>query len=159
IAAAARQRQVAGGSLKSEAPAKLAEADRGETRDKVSTITGIKRSTLAKAEAIVEAAEAEPEKDGKLLEDMDRTGRVDGPHKRLKNAQAAEAIRRDPPGLPMHGPYRAGIVDPPWASEPDEDRDHGGRGYYPYSTMTPEQVAAMPVPAILAPDASVWLWV
>ena len=40
--------------------------------------------------AIVDAAEAEPERFGKLKEDMDRTGRVNGVYRRLKNAQQAE---------------------------------------------------------------------
>ncbi|OLB72476.1 MAG: hypothetical protein AUI16_20245 [Alphaproteobacteria bacterium 13_2_20CM_2_64_7] len=39
---------------------------------------GKHRTTNAKAEAIVDAAEAEPDRFGKLREDMDRTGRVNG---------------------------------------------------------------------------------
>ena len=91
--------------------------------------------TLAKAEAIVEAAEREPEKFSSLVEAMDRTGRVNGPLKRLQNILATAAIKAEPPPLPMHGPYRAGIIDPPWASEPDVAKDHGARGYYPYPTV------------------------
>ncbi len=48
---------------------------------------------------VVAAGEAEPEKFGKLVEDMDKTGRVNGPYRRLKNAQQAEAIRAEPPPL------------------------------------------------------------
>ena len=60
----------------------------------------------------------------------------------------------------MGGPYRGGIIDVPWASElGDADKDHGARGFYPYTTMTPEQVAAMPVPEILHADTSVWMWI
>ena len=74
-----------------------------------------------KAEAVVEAAEAEPEKYGKLLADMDRTGRANGPFKRLRVMKQAEQIRAEPPPLPGRGPYRGGMIDIPWAYEPDDD--------------------------------------
>jgi ribosomal protein S14 len=78
------------------AGAKLAPAI-GKARDKVAAFTGVKRSTLEKAEAIVKAAEAEPKKFGKLLDDMNRTGRADGVFKRLKVARQAEEIKAEPP--------------------------------------------------------------
>ncbi len=130
------------------------------TRDRIAKATGKGARSLEKAAAIVEAAEREPEKFTPLVEAMDRTGRVNGPYKRLQNIVSAAAIKAEPPPLPMHGPYRAGVVDPPWASEPEDDsKDHGARGYYPYPTMTPEQIAALPVPSILHPDLSIWLWI
>jgi N6-adenosine-specific RNA methylase IME4 len=156
--AVAKERQREGG--RSKASGKLPEAEKGETRAKIAKATGKGARTLAKAEAIIEAAEAEPDKFGKLVEAMDHAGRVNGPYKRLQNIVAADKIKREPPGLPMNGPYRAGLLDPPWASEPDEtDKDHGARGYFPYPTMTPKQIAALPVPSILHADASVWLWI
>jgi hypothetical protein len=45
----------------------------GRAGDKAAKATGMARRTLEKAEAVVAAAEAEPEKFGKLLADMDRT--------------------------------------------------------------------------------------
>ena len=93
-AAKARQ-SMAGGS----APGKLPEAvSEGRARDKVASFVGKSGRTLEKQVAIVEAAEAEPENETlqKLVADMDRTGRVDGPHKRLVVAKKAEAIRREP---------------------------------------------------------------
>ena len=72
----------------------------GRALDKVAGVVGKHRTTIAKAEAIVDAAEAEPEKFGKLLDDMDRTGRVNGPYKRLKVMQQAELIRAEPPPMP-----------------------------------------------------------
>jgi hypothetical protein len=60
---------------------------------------------------VMRAAEAEPEKYGQLAKDMDRTGRVDGPFKRLRNMQAAEKITNEAPPLPMQGPLRAPLDD------------------------------------------------
>ena len=48
---------------------------------------------------------------------MDRTGRVNGVYRRLKNAQQAERIRAEPPPLPGNGPYRVIVADPPWPYE------------------------------------------
>jgi ParB-like chromosome segregation protein Spo0J len=78
----------------------------GKTRDKVAAVTGMSGRTLEKAEAIVDAAEAEPERFGKLREDMDRTGRANGVYRRLKIAKQAALIRAEPPPLPGSGPYR-----------------------------------------------------
>ena len=77
---AARERQ---GTRTDKHPAKLAEGSKGDARDKTAAFTGIKRTTLDKAEAVVAAAEAEPERFGKLKDDMDRTGRVNGVYRRL----------------------------------------------------------------------------
>jgi N6-adenosine-specific RNA methylase IME4 len=89
---------------------------------------------------------------------MDKTGRVNGPYRRLKNIKQAEAIRAEPPPLPNCGPYRAGFVDIPWAYEPD-DENAPQRGVLPYSTLSIEQACALNVGAILHPDCVIGMWV
>ena len=59
------------------------------------------RETARQARAVVEAAEREPEKYGRLVEDMDRSGRVGGVYRRLVVAQKAAAIAAEPPPLPQ----------------------------------------------------------
>lgn len=155
IKEAARERQsMAGGS----APGKLPEATpRGETREVAAKFTGFGARTLDKAEAIVAAAEAEPEKFGKLVEDMDRTGRVDGPFKRLKVARQAEAIRKEPPGLPGKGPYRVIVADPPWPYElRKEDPSH--RATHPYPQQSIDGICRLDVLSIAHEDCILWLW-
>jgi ParB-like chromosome segregation protein Spo0J len=134
----------------------------GRARDKIAAVVGMDPKTIAKAEAIVDAADADPEKFGKLKEQMDRTGNVSGPHKRLTNMRQSEAIKAEPPPLPGKGPYRTGVIDWPWASEPDgQSPAETGRGYFNYPTMTTaEMIAAGPaIRAILNPDAWIWNWV
>jgi ParB family transcriptional regulator, chromosome partitioning protein len=96
IEAEAKERQVIGARAKGKAPANLAGA--GDARDKIAKATGKKRSTLAKAEKVVEAAEAEPQKFAPLVEEMDRTGEVDGPYRRLNasKASASEIASAEP---------------------------------------------------------------
>ena len=104
--AAAQERMRAGRPLEN--------FSKGRALDAVATAIGLHRTTLAEAEAVVAAAEAEPERFGKLLTDMDRVGRANGPFKRLKVARQAEAIRKEPPPLPGNGLYRVAVADPPW---------------------------------------------
>ena len=108
--------------------------------------------------AIVDAAEAEPEKFGKLLDDMDRTGRVNGVYRRLKIAKQAELIRAEPPPLPGNGPYRCITVDVPWPYE-QRSEDPSKRGVRPFPTMSIADICAMKVSDIAHDDCVLWLWV
>jgi N6-adenosine-specific RNA methylase IME4 len=134
----------------------------GGVRDKVAAIGGKSGYTLEKAEAVVDAAEAEPERFGKLKEQMDRTGRVDGAFKRLRNMRQGDALKKEPPAMPGRGPYRVFVFDMPWAAEPDgEPPAETGRGYFDYETMTTAQmvewVKRNKVTALYHPDG-VWAW-
>ena len=113
--------------------------------------------TVDKIAAVVAAAEAEPEKYRKLAADMDRSGRVDAPYRRLRNIKAAEAIRASPPALPGNGPYGAGFVDFPWAYELLGETALT-RGVLPYPTMNLAEACAFPLPSLLKPDAAVGVW-
>jgi hypothetical protein len=100
------------------------------------------------------------EKFGKLLADMDRTGRANGVYRRLQNIKAADAIRGSPPPLRRRGPYAAGLIDIPWAYELlGETETALTRGVLPYPTMTLADACAFPVSSLLAPDAAIGVWV
>ena len=129
--------------------------DRGKTRDKVAAFVGKSGRTLEKQVAIVEAAEAEPEKYGRFAAFMDRTGRVNGAFKQLVVARKADAIRKEPPPLPGKGPYRVIVADPPWRF--DVDNIDASRAI-PYPSMSIEQIKALDVGSIAAPDCVLWLW-
>jgi N6-adenosine-specific RNA methylase IME4 len=107
--------------------------------------------------AIVDAAEAEPERFGKLLDDMDRTGRVNGAFKRLKVIRQAAEIRKEPPPLPGKGPYRVIVADPPWPYDVrQEDPSH--RATHPFPQMSIAQICAVKVQEIAHDDCILWLW-
>jgi MT-A70 protein len=129
----------------------------GETRSIAARKAGFKnRETYRQAKAARDAGRDEPERFGKALADMNRTGRVHGPFKWVKIAKQSDEIRREPPPLPGEGPYRVIIVDPPWHYEKrDEDPSH--RGVLPYPTMSIAQIAALPVADIAHEDCVLWL--
>ena len=128
----------------------------GRAVDRVAHAVGYSRPTLEKAKAVVEAAQAEPERYGKLLADMDRTGKAHGPYKRLEVMLQAEQIRAAPPPLPG-GPYSVIVADPPWPYENRAD-DVTHRAAGPYPGMPIKDICALDVRSLAADDAILWLW-
>ena len=154
---AKERQQEHGGTSPGEHSGKVSPSDDGRARDKAAKGTGRSGRTLEKASAIVKAAEADPERFGKLKDDMDRTGQVNGPYKRLVIAQKADAIEAEPPPLPS-GPFRVIVADPPWPYEKRMD-DPSHRAALPYPTMSIEQIKALDVGSIAHEDCILWLWV
>jgi len=67
-------------------------SDKGKSRDRVAEAVGLSAPTLAKAKAIVEAAEAHPGDYKDIAEEMDRTGKVSPAYNELAK-RAAEPDR------------------------------------------------------------------
>jgi N6-adenosine-specific RNA methylase IME4/ParB-like chromosome segregation protein Spo0J len=164
IKAEAKARQAAAGpstgrGAKPNGGGNLPQAVKGKARDKAADFTGIAARTLAKAAAVVQALRADPknERIQKLHADMDRTGNVHGPFKRLKVMLQSAAIRAEPPPLPNKGPYRVIIADPPWPYElRSEDPTH--RATHPYPQMSIEAICAVHVASIAHEDSVLGLW-
>lgn len=61
-------------------------------------------------------------------------------------------------------PYSTIVADPPWAYDEGwpQYRDHAGSGYdriaLPYSSMTEDEIARLPVMELSAPGAHLYLW-
>lgn len=72
----------------------LPEETKGETRDKVGAAVGMSGRTYQKAKAVVDAAEANPEKHAETLKEMDATGKVDPAFKKVK---ASRKTRKSAP--------------------------------------------------------------
>ncbi len=68
----------------------------GRTRDKVGAAVGMSGKTYEKARAVVEAAEAEPEKYGPVQARMDETRNVDAAFKAVKKINAVHTLPFEP---------------------------------------------------------------
>ena len=123
--------------------------EQGDARDKIARYLGVGRTTIDKAEAVVEAAEEDPEDFGHLVEQMDRSGKVAGAFRRLTVLKQARELEADPPELPT-GPFQVIVADPPWQYESGAS--------LPYPTMAIEDIKAMPVRDIADENATLWLW-
>jgi N6-adenosine-specific RNA methylase IME4 len=146
----ARQRQGSRADLC--LPANVAECQRsvsGDTRDNIARYLGVGRTTIERAEAVIEAAEAEPEEYGYLVEQMDRSGKVSGAYRRLVVQQQAKELDEKPAVLPV-GPFDVIVADPPWRYDTGSS--------LPYPTMAIEEIKAMPVQGIANDSAILWLW-
>src|SRR3984957_13780670 len=81
-------------------PATVAEGQRaspGDARDKIARYLGVGRTTIERAEAVVHAAEEEPEEYGYLVEQMDRSGKVAGAYRRLEVLKQARQLEASAP--------------------------------------------------------------
>jgi len=121
----------------------------GEARDKIARYLGVGRTTIERAEAVVEAAEEEPEEFGHLVEQMDRSGKVAGAFRRLEVLKQARQLETSALEFPT-GPFQVIVADPPWRYESDCD--------LPYPTMAIEEIKALPVGSIAANNSILWLW-
>lgn len=142
----ARQRQGSRADLCH--PATVAECQ-GDARDRIARYLGVGRTTIERAEAVVAAAEDEPEEYGFLVEQMDRSGKVAGAYRRLGVLRQARELEAAPPALP-EGPFDVIVADPPWCYDTGND--------LPYPTMAIEEITALPVESIAADNAILWLW-
>jgi N6-adenosine-specific RNA methylase IME4/ParB-like chromosome segregation protein Spo0J len=141
----AKDRQGARFDLDSEA---MLDRSKGEARNKIAKYLGVGRTTIERAEAVVEAAEDDPAEYGHLVEQMDRSGKVAGAFRRLVVTRQAKQIEAEPPPLPK-GPFRVIVADPPW---------HYDACQLPYPTMSLSAIKSLPVGEIAADDAILWLW-
>ena len=109
---------------------------RGDARDKIARYLSVGRTTIDRAEAVLDAAEEHPEEYGHLVEQMDRSGKVAGAFRRLNVLKQAKALEASPPPLPT-GPFQVIVADPPWP--------YASGNSLPYPTMSLEAIKAMPV--------------
>lgn len=92
---AAKARQ---GERTDKHPVKITGSSRGESADRVAAAVGVSRPTLAKAKAVVEAAEAHPEHYGDLVEQMDKSGKVSPAHDEMVRRHVQDKAPQPPTG-------------------------------------------------------------
>jgi N6-adenosine-specific RNA methylase IME4 len=160
--AAAKERQREGGRAGGKASGNLPQASTGRAADKAAKATGIgiSRRTLEKAEAVVDAAERDPKRFGPLVEEMDRTGKVDWVHSKLRRAdhraKLIEISNHNAP-LPADRKFPIILADPAWQFDMYV---HGTRApENHYGTMPLDDICALGVPQLATPDAVLFLWV
>ncbi len=146
---AARERQGARSDLCHPATMAEGQVASGDSRDAIARYLGVGRTTIERAEAVVQAAEEDPEEYGHLVEQMDRSGKVAGVFRRLTVLKQARELESAPPELPA-GPFQVIVADPPWRYETGSD--------LPYPTMVIDEIKSIPVSDIAADDAVLWLW-
>jgi hypothetical protein len=108
--------------------------------------------TYRQAKEIVEAAEAEPDKFQPVLDQMNRTGKVGGAHRRLRMTKDEERVFSV---TPVKGKHKTIIIDPPWDYE---WLSLAGRAAPGYATMTHDELLALDVSARADDNCHLYLW-
>jgi N6-adenosine-specific RNA methylase IME4 len=118
--------------------------------------------------AIVDAAEAEPKKYGKLLADMDRTGRVDAVHRemRQRGERAAYEARAERGGriddlaavTRMGHQFKVIYADPPWEFRVNSGRGKQRTAERRYDASSLDALKALPVASLADDDCALFLW-
>ena len=131
-------------------PAKVSRALADRTFDRIAAHWGISGRQLEKIRDVCEAAEADPDRFGPLLEEMDRTGKVNGPHTKLLRLRDEIRILDL---APVDGRFRTLVLDPPW----QEDNISESCGH-DYATMPIAEIAAVPVESWAEANCHLYLW-
>jgi len=122
--------------------------EKGASRDQVGQLIGLGGSSYERGANVYRHGSPE------LVHAFEQ-GRetINSAHRRLQAEQRsteklrlAAQLNDDPPPLPG-GRFQVLVIDSP---SPEEG--------VPYPTMTLEEIAALPIPGLLAEDAIVWLW-
>jgi N6-adenosine-specific RNA methylase IME4 len=132
-------------------PGKLPELEKGDARDKIAAHLGISGRTYEKAKAVVEAANAEPDRFGHLIPELDRYRGVDRAYRALHCARDEARVLNL---RPREGKFRTLVIDIPW----EFDVDLLGRGQPQYALMDREQALALPIPAWAENNCHLYLW-
>lgn len=138
------------------------------TRERAATKAGMAGKTYAKAKAVVEAAEANPDRYGDLPAKMDAENNVDGAYKamqqRTRAAQRAQAALQAEAGrfltnlqilLETEATFGCLYADPPWHFANTATR---GAAAQHYPTMALAELMALPVAQLAAPQSYLHLW-
>lgn len=144
---AARERMAAGGKggrkvLKISGPS--------EALERIGRRFDMSGRQIRKIMDVCEAAAADPDRFAPLVEEMDRTGKVNGPHTKLLRMRDEIRILDL---APVDGRFRTLVLDPPW----EEDNISEAAGH-DYATMTLAEIAAVPVEAWAEDNAHLYLW-
>lgn len=85
-----------------------------KTRDKLAGFVGMSGRTLEKATRVVDAAQQDPEKYGRLLNKMDETGKVDGAFRELRRLQAQTSVDAAVTTSEKGKSFSIVLAIPPW---------------------------------------------
>jgi N6-adenosine-specific RNA methylase IME4 len=140
--AAARKRMSNGGKgVKISQPCR--------TLDRIGSFAGLSGRSVEKIRAIMEAAEREPKRFAPLVEEMDRTRKVDGPYRTLRQWLDAD---NQTTLTPVRGKYRTIVIDCPW----QYPGQHRGRP--DYATMSHDELMVLPVHKWADAKCHLYLW-
>lgn len=149
---------------------KLDEQSRARTDETVAAAVGMKKDTFRKARAVVQAARKDPGTFGPVAAEMDRTGRVEPAHRKIKEHKRQERRKANAAQVKQTsgtleellaggGKFATIMLDPPWDWGDEGDCDQLGRAKPTYETMPIGEVEKLPVGRLADDDCHLYLWI
>jgi N6-adenosine-specific RNA methylase IME4 len=136
---------------------------KGNASDLVAAYVGKDRKTIQRAQEVIDAAERDPDKYGSLRDQMDKTGNVNGPWKRLQvHNQVADINARKANGTLAvpEGKFDRIVADMPWPYEADDETPaERGRAVRGYATMSIKEMKGLPIAERCADNTVLYFWV
>ena len=124
--------------------------DEGRTDEKIAKGFDIGKTTLNKAEQVVDFGDKE------LIKKMDDTNNVDRVYQEVKRQERQKEILKNIPKMPT-GKYRVFLADPPWCYG-NSGLDEYGHAERHYPTMKLQEICDMPIQKITEENAVLFLW-
>jgi N6-adenosine-specific RNA methylase IME4 len=132
----------------------------------VGKLFGESHTQVVKRQAVIAAAEAEPERFGHLPKQMDQSGQVNHAFKvvnRVKRHRTIAATASNVAALEHRGPFPLIYADPPWKYETYSEKGLDRVADQHYPTLTDEEIInfkvdGKAVPEIAHRDAVLFLW-
>ena len=125
----------------------------GNALDKTASAVGMSRNTLKKAQEIVEAAEREPQKYNMLVEQMDKTGKVDKAYRLLKSEEKRKEFTAK--AFPT-GKFGVIYADPPWEYDFSQSDSRTVENHYP--SMPIGEICELPIMGLADSNCILFLW-
>lgn len=125
----------------------LSNLDRVSTRQKSEKYLGVSHGTLSKAKQIIEHGTPE------MVEQMDKTNKVDSIYKQIKKEEQKKEIEKL---VPIKKNYDVIVIDCPWGSKIGDYDEAGARGVASYPTMDIEQLKKIKLP--MEENCVIWVW-
>lgn len=156
--AEARERMLAG-----KAPDPTQKIEQGEASAQVAKLFGVNRQYIFEAKKMKEQS---PEvfdavsRGEVTLTEARRSVKEQGREDMRQHNQSL--VENAPPALLLHQNgqrYQTIVLDPPWDWGDEGDVDQLGRARPTYATMPLEEIAALPIGALAADNAHIYLWI
>jgi N6-adenosine-specific RNA methylase IME4 len=119
------------------------------TIDRIGAVAGLSGRSVEKIAAIMDAARKDPKRFGPLVAETDRTRRVEGAYRTLR--QWLDQDKRVSL-KPVQGKFRTIVVDCPW-SFPGQHRARPD-----YAIMTQDQLRELPIPSWADRECHLYVW-
>jgi N6-adenosine-specific RNA methylase IME4 len=160
----AKERMIAGTNQHSSPPALMQEGSKGESSEQAAKLLNTSPRYVAEAKSIQKKS---PEKIKKIqsgeLTITEAKRQIKEEEREVKREENRALVESTHPVIHTQNEtqekYQTIVIDPPWDWGDEGDQDQYGRARPTYSTMSIDEVAALPLEELSQSNAHIYLWI